>query len=291
MKSQDDLMFPKMEPSKESSRKQKLFEIIFEAETFYGKLFDVTLLILILTSVILVTLESVPVINAKHHHLLVILEWVITILFTAEYVTRIMVVKKPWRYIFSFYGIIDLLSILPSYLGIIYPSTKFLTSIRILRLFRIFRIFKLTKLLQGGNTILIALKRNRSKFVVFATFITVMVVLLGCMIYVLEGDDPASPMTSIPVGIYWAAVTLTTVGYGDITPVSAGGRFLATVVMILGYGIIVIQGWFIGKEAVHAHREMQVPKNTLVCRHCHDSHHMDGANFCKTCGYPLHGEE
>ncbi|MBW7871120.1 MAG: ion transporter [Flavobacteriia bacterium] len=284
---EDELIFPKLEKSRRTKQREKIFEVIFEADSFYGKLFDVVLLCTILLSVMLAMLESVPTFNAKYHHVLVIFEWIITILFTVEYGLRLYCVRRPWRYFFSFYGIIDLLSILPTYLGILYPSTKYLSSIRILRLFRIFRIFRLTKFLRGGNLLIGALKRTQAQIVVFLSFVILVGVVLGSLMYILEVDTPGSNITTMPTGIYWALVTLTTIGYGDITPVTSSGRFLASIVMVLGYGVIAVPGIL----AVGAYKEVrntQVKRNTQVCQHCHDSNHMDGANFCKTCGYPLH---
>jgi len=284
---EDELIFPKLEKSRRTKQREKIFEVIFEADSFYGKLFDVVLLCTILLSVMLVMLESVPTFNAKYHHVLVIFEWIITILFTVEYGLRLYCVRRPWRYFFSFYGIIDLLSILPTYLGILYPSTKYLSSIRILRLFRIFRIFRLTKFLRGGNLLIGALKRTQAQIIVFLSFVILVGVVLGSLMYILEVDTPGSSITTMPTGIYWALVTLTTIGYGDITPVTSSGRFLASIVMVLGYGVIAVPGIL----AVGAFKEIkngQIKRNTQVCQHCHDSNHMDGSNFCKTCGYPLH---
>ncbi|MCZ2224879.1 MAG: ion transporter [Chitinophagales bacterium] len=289
MKIDNKMFFPQMEKNKKDRIKEKIFEILFEADTFYGRLFHTVLFILILINVALVMLESVQSINTKHHLVLNIFEWIITILFSIEYALRIYSVKRPIRYIFSFYGIVDLLSILPTYLGIFYPSTKYLSSIRILRLLRVFRIFKLTKFLRGGTLILIALRRSSKEIVVFLSFITIMIVVIGALIYVIEGNDPNSPITSIPAAIYWAAVTVTTVGYGDITPVSSVGRFLATVLMLIGYGVILVPT-VIATEIVRGTKTPHLEKNTQVCQHCYDDKHMDGANFCKTCGYPLHSD-
>lgn len=289
MNIEDDLMFPEMEKSKLSKRKEKIFEIIFEADTFYGKLFDVVLLILILLSVALVMLESVASINVQYHQVLVIFEWIITVFFTIEYMLRIYCVRKPLGYIFSFYGIVDLLSIVPSFLGIIYPATKYLSSIRILRLLRIFRIFRLTKFMRSGNLILIALRRSRSEIVVFLSFVTLIVVVIGSLIYVIEGGHPESPMKSIPTSIYWAVVTVTTVGFGDITPVTGMGRFLASILMLIGYGVILVPT-IIATETLRGTRLREPGKNTQVCRHCYDDNHMDGSLFCKSCGYSLHRE-
>lgn len=286
---EDKLIFPKMEKSKQSRFRERLFEIIFESDTFYGKLFNICLLVLILISVALVMFESVESINSKYHRELVIWEWVITVLFTIEYILRIYAVRKPWRYFFSFYGVIDLLSILPTYLGLIYPSSKYLSSIRILRLFRIFRIFGLTDFLRGGNTILLALRNSRAKIVVFLSFVTLIVVVIGSIMYVVEGKHPESGFSSIPTSIYWAVVTLTTVGYGDIAPVTAFGKFLASIVMIIGYGVIAVPTGIVTAEAVRgAKKDIEPQKNSQVCQNCHDAKHLDGANFCKTCGYSLH---
>lgn len=284
---EDELIFPKLEKSRRTKQREKIFEVIFEADSFYGKLFDVVLLSTILLSVMLVMLESVPTFNAKYHHVLVIFEWIITILFTIEYGLRLYCVRRPWRYFFSFYGIIDLLSILPTYLGILYPSTKYLSSIRILRLFRIFRIFRLTKFLRGGNLLIGALKRTQAQIVVFLAFVILVGVVLGSLMYILEVDTPGSNITTMPTGIYWALVTLTTIGYGDITPVTSSGRFLASIVMVLGYGVIAVPG-ILAVGAFKEAKSGQIKRNTQVCQHCHDSNHMDGSNFCKTCGYPLH---
>ncbi len=286
MNLRDKVIFPRMEKSKQNQLREKIFEIIFEADTPLGKLFDVLLLITILFSVALVMLESVPAINAKHHETLVILEWVITILFTIEYALRIYCVRRPWRYFFSFYGVIDLLSILPTYLGLFYPSTKYLSSIRILRLFRIFRIFGLTQFMRGGSMLLIALRQSRAKIIVFLSFIILIVVVIGSIMFVVEGEHPESGFTSIPTSIYWAVVTLTTVGYGDIAPVTSIGKFLASVVMIIGYGVIAVPTGIVSSELSRA-KNHPTPTNTQVCPHCHDSFHLDKAVFCKTCGTKL----
>ena len=287
MSLRDKLMFPKMERAQEHRLKEKIFEVIFEADTPAGKLFDVCLLLAILTSVGLVMLESVPILNAKYHTIFVVFEWIITALFTIEYALRLYCVRKPLRYFFSFYGVIDLLSILPTYIGIFYPTTKFLSNIRILRLFRIFRIFGLTQFLRGGNVLLLALKQSRAKIIVFLSFVILVVVVIGSIMFVVEGSHPESGFTSIPTSIYWAVVTLTTVGYGDIAPVTAFGKFLASIVMILGYGVIAVPTGIVSSEFSRMKPEAQ-PTNTQVCQHCHESNHMDKSKYCKSCGYSLH---
>ena len=278
----------RMGADEEKKLKQKIFDIIFEADTPYGKLFDISLLLLILLSVGLVMLESIPAINARHHTVLVSLEWILTFLFTIEYLLRIYCVKNRWRYIFSFYGIIDLLSILPFYLGLFFPTSKYLSSIRILRLLRIFRIFNLTRFTRGKNVLVLGLKESKDKIIVFLSFVVLIVVVIGSIMYMVEHDHPESGFTSIPISIYWAIVTLTTVGYGDISPVTGLGQFLASVVMIIGYGVIAVPTSIVTMEMNKAARHKEdIPTNTQRCRNCGDDYHLDGAIYCKTCGHLL----
>lgn len=282
-------LFPwkRMDKDEERKLKMRIFDVIFEANTPYGKLFDITLLLVILFSVALVILESVPSFNSRYHNFLVTAEWIITGLFTIEYLLRIYCVQKPWRYIFSFYGIIDLLSILPFYFGIFFPNSKYLSSIRILRLFRILRIFNLTGLTQNRNILLRGLKQSKNRIIVFLSFIILVVVVIGSAMYVIEKDHPESGFTSIPISIYWAIVTMTTVGYGDVAPVTGFGRFLASIIMILGYGIIAVPAGIMSHEIANASKDDVVPSNTDVCRYCNDNYHMDDARYCKTCGHLL----
>ncbi|WP_312356871.1 ion transporter [Empedobacter sp.] len=278
----------KMGADEEKKLKQKIFDIVFEADTPYGKLFDISILLLILLSVGLVMLESIPAINARHHAVLVTLEWILTSLFTIEYLLRVYCVKNRWRYIFSFYGVIDLLSILPFYLGLFFPTSKYLSSIRILRLLRIFRIFNLTRFTRGKNVLVLGLKESKDKIIVFLSFVVLIVVVIGSIMYMVEHDHPESGFTSIPISIYWAIVTLTTVGYGDISPVTGLGQFLASVVMIIGYGVIAVPTSIVTMEMNKAakHKE-DIPTNTQRCRNCGDDYHLDGAIYCKTCGHLL----
>ncbi|MFV0142729.1 MULTISPECIES: ion transporter [Empedobacter] len=278
----------RMGADEEKKLKQKIFDIVFEADTPYGKIFDISLLLLILLSVGLVMLESIPAINARHHTVLVSLEWILTFLFTIEYLLRIYCVKNRWRYIFSFYGVIDLLSILPFYLGLVLPTSKYLASIRILRLLRIFRIFNLTRFTRGKNVLVLGLKESKDKIIVFLSFVVLIVVVIGSIMYMVEHDHPESGFTSIPISIYWAIVTLTTVGYGDISPVTGLGQFLASVVMIIGYGVIAVPTSIVTMEMNKAtkHKE-DIPTNTQRCRNCGDDYHLDGAIYCKTCGHLL----
>ncbi|WP_291100804.1 MULTISPECIES: ion transporter [unclassified Empedobacter] len=278
----------RMGADEEKKLKQKIFDIVFEADTPYGKLFDISLLLLILLSVGLVMLESIPAINARHHTVLVSLEWILTFLFTIEYLLRIYCVKNRWRYIFSFYGVIDLLSILPFYLGLVIPTSKYLASIRILRLLRIFRIFNLTRFTRGKNVLVLGLKESKDKIIVFLSFVVLIVVVIGSIMYMVEHDHPESGFTSIPISIYWAIVTLTTVGYGDISPVTGLGQFLASVVMIIGYGVIAVPTSIVTMEMNKAARHKEdIPTNTQRCRNCGDDYHLDGAIYCKTCGHLL----
>lgn len=270
---------------KEPSWKNKLHEIIYEADTPSGKLFDVVLLIFIVLSIVLVMLESVDYIGNKYYGILNILEWIITILFTFEYIARIICVKKPKAYIFSFYGIIDFLSTIPKYLSLFFVGTHSLVAIRALRLLRVFRILKLTRYIGESTNFGRALKRSRVKVAVFLSFVLVLCIILGTVMYLIEGDKD-SGFSSIPRSVYWAIVTLTTVGYGDIAPVSALGQSIASLIMILGYGIIAIPTGIVTSEMTKSERN-NIPKNTQSCTNCMESYHTDDAQFCHKCGHPL----
>jgi voltage-gated potassium channel len=270
---------------KEPSWKNKLHEIIYEADTPSGKLFDVVLLIFILLSIVLVMLESVDYIGSQYYGILNILEWIITILFTFEYIARIICVNKPKAYIFSFYGIIDFLSTIPKYLSLFFVGTHSLVAIRALRLLRVFRILKLTRYIGESTNFGRALKRSRVKVAVFLSFVLVLCIILGTVMYLIEGDED-SGFSSIPRSVYWAIVTLTTVGYGDIAPVSALGQSIASLIMILGYGIIAIPTGIVTSEMTKSERN-NIPKNTQSCTNCMESYHTDDAQFCHKCGHPL----
>mgnify|MGYP000185730835 FL=1 len=264
-----------------SKTREKLYEIIFEADTPAGKFFDVALLIVILISVVLVMLESVPNIRMNYRPLLRILEWIITGIFTIEYILRIAIVRKPIRYIFSFYGIIDFLSVIPTYLGLFIIGSHHLVVIRILRMLRIFRILKLTRYTQAGRTLARALWASREKISVFIFFVLVLVIVIGTVMYIIEGE--AHGFTSIPRGIYWAIVTLTTVGYGDISPETPLGQFMASLVMIMGYAIIAVPTGIVTAEIINPSSR----DNTQVCPNCLHDKHDDDARFCKKCGATL----
>lgn len=259
----------------------RLYEIIFEADTPAGKLFDVTLLFVILISVSLVMLESVPAIDARYHSQLKIMEWIITGIFTVEYILRLLIVKKPLRYAFSFFGIIDFLSVIPTYLSLFVFGYQSLVVIRMLRLLRIFRILKLTRYTQAGRLLMRAMWASREKISVFIFFVLIIVVIMGTIMYLIEGET--SGFKSIPLSIYWAVVTLTTVGYGDISPVTPLGQFMASVIMILGYAIIAVPTGIITAEII----KPTPVKNTQVCQKCMFDKHDDDAVFCKKCGEKL----
>ncbi|NVK51467.1 MAG: ion transporter [Flavobacteriaceae bacterium] len=261
------------------SLRDKLHEIIYEADTRGGKIFDVILLIAILTSILLVMLESISSFDDKYHTFLDISEWVITILFSIEYVLRVISIKKPFKYIFSFYGIIDLLSTIPKYLTFIIAGYHNLAAIRALRLLRVFRILKLTRYIGASNRLIVALKASKAKIAVFIFFIIIICVILGTVMYMIEGAE--NGFTSIPRSVYWAIVTLTTVGFGDIAPQTPLGQLIASVIMILGYGIIAIPTGIVSSEIAKSEK---IHTNTQSCTNCLVEDHKDNAEYCYNCG-------
>ena len=263
--------------------RSKLHEIIYEADTPAGKLFDIILLVAILASIVFVMLETVEEFDNKYHNFLNAAEWVITILFTIEYIARVIAVKRPSKYIFSFYGIIDLLSTIPKYLSFLFVGTHALAALRALRLLRVFRILKLARYVGESNRLLIALRNSRAKIFVFLFFVVILCVILGTIMYLIEGGEDGG-FTSIPRSVYWAIVTLTTVGYGDIAPVTALGQFIAAFIMILGYGIIAIPTGIVTAEYS---RNREVHTNTQNCPNCAAGRHKDNAEFCYKCGHVL----
>lgn len=273
------------------SWKEKLYIIIYEADTPAGKIFDLILLVSILASIVLVMLESVKSIDTRFHMFLNISEWVITILFTIEYIARIITVKRPLKYITSFYGIIDLLSTIPKYVSLIFAGTHALVALRALRLLRIFRILKLARFLGASNTLLSALKASRVKISVFLYAIVIVSIILGTIMYLVEGEE--NGFTNIPKSVYWCIVTLTTVGFGDITPQTALGQFIASLIMILGYGIIAVPTGIVTaeftmqKKEILPEEEEPIQLNTKCCENCLSVNHQDNAEFCNKCGYKL----
>jgi voltage-gated potassium channel len=267
---------------KKPAWKHRLHEIIYEADTKEGKLFDVILLIAILASVVLVMLESVNSFDAKYHGFLNISEWIITILFSFEYILRIISIKKPFKYIFSFYGIIDLLSTIPKYLSFIFIGSHHFAALRALRLLRVFRILKLARYIGASNRLLVALRASRAKIAVFIFFIVIICIILGTIMYMIEGEEHG--FTSIPRSVYWAIVTLTTVGFGDISPQTPVGQLIASIIMILGYGIIAIPTGIVSSEMT---KYNNLDTNTQGCPSCLAENHKEGAEFCYNCGNKL----
>ena len=268
------------ERPRESWRK-RIYEIVFEAETRAGKAFDITLIWLILASVLVVILESVKSVRENYGQLIFLVEWFFTLLFTFEYILRLISVRRPVRYIFSFYGLIDLLAIVPTYISLIVPGTQYLLTIRILRLLRIFRILKLTEYISEAKVITSALSASRRKISVFLLAVLSVVIVVGSLMYVVEGEEHG--FTDIPTSIYWAIVTLTTVGYGDLSPKTPLGKTLASIVMILGYGIIAVPTGIVTAELTRASN----PVSTQVCPECQTQEHDADAVFCKFCGTEL----
>lgn len=272
-------------PPQQRSWREKLFGIIFEADTPEGKAFDIALLILIFLSIGIVMLQSVESINVAHGRLLLILEWIITILFTIEYVLRLIAVKQPARYARSFYGIIDLLAILPTYLSLILPQSRFLLVIRALRLMRAFRVFELSHFVSEGVNIVQALKASAQRILVFLVFMILLAVIMGAMIYVVEHPFN-DKFSSIPQSVYWAIVTITTVGYGDIAPVTPLGKLLASFIMLLGYAIIAVPTGIVTVE-LSRRSVKETPSETRSCPGCGAGTHAPDAVYCKYCGHIL----
>ena len=264
--------------------KKKIHEIIFESDTRHGKLFDVWLFIIITISVICVFLESVVSIEAKYGEILFILEWVFTILFTLEYILRIYSIKKSFKYIFSFMGIVDLLAVLPTYLMFLYPPIYFLVDVRVIRLIRIFRVFKLSRYLKGARTMRLALKQARPKIIVFLLSVLLLVIVLGTLMYIVEGlNANTKGFEDIPNSIYWAIITLTTVGYGNVVPMTVFGKLIASIIMMLGYGIIAVPTGIVTASLVK--RDNRVDNRS--CFECSSEGHDTDAIHCKYCGAKL----
>jgi len=274
--------------------KSKLHTIIYEADTPMGKLFDVVLLILILVSVILVMLESVTSIDTHYHDLLYFGEWVITIFFTVEYILRIITVKKASNYIFSFYGIIDFLSTIPLYLSFILAGSNALLAVRALRLLRVFRILKITRYMGEANKLNKALRDSKPKILVFLFAVLILSIIAGTIMYLVEGEQ--SGFVSIPISVYWCIVTLTTVGFGDIAPVTPLGQFIAAIIMIMGYGIIavptgIVSAEYASKKTHTVDDPEYIHLNTQSCQNCNENNHNDNAEFCHKCGSTLHEKD
>jgi voltage-gated potassium channel len=261
--------------------RQKLHTIIFEADTPAGRLFDIGLLISIVVSVLVVVLESIASMRAAYGPLLYRLEWGFTLLFTLEYVLRLLAVQQPLRYARSFFGVVDLLSIVPSYLSLVFVGSQYLLVIRILRLLRVFRVLKLTEYLLHGQVLGRALLASRYKIAVFLLTVITIVVIVGSVMYVVEGGRNEG-FSNIPISIYWAVVTMATVGYGDITPQTPLGQFIAMVVILMGYGILAVPTGIVSLELVRS-----AQASTRSCTSCGREGHDHDAAFCKYCGEAL----
>lgn len=262
----------------------RLYTIIFEADTRAGQRFDRWLIGLILASVAVVLLDSVPAISARYAALLGALEWGFTLLFTAEYIARLLCVRHPLRYARSFYGVVDLLAVLPTYLALLLPGTHVLADVRVLRLIRVFRVFKLTAYVAEYQTLGRALVASSRKIMVFLSVVLMIVLILGTLMYLVEGPD--NGFTSIPTAIYWAITTMTTVGFGDITPKTDIGRFIASLMMLLGWGTLAVPTGIVTSE-ITALRLTKAPPTTRTCHECLTEGHVPEALHCLHCGAQL----
>jgi voltage-gated potassium channel len=274
-------MKPKSREIPAANWRKKLHEVIFEAETLSGRIFDVILIWAIILSVLTVILESVRSLREDYGTLFYAVEWGFTILFTIEYIFRLISVRKPWRYALSFYGIVDLLAIAPTYLSLLFPGLQYLLAIRILRLLRIFRILKLSEYISEARLLTSALKASARKIGVFLLAVLTLVTVIGSTMYVIEGEEHG--FTDIPTSIYWAIVTMTTVGYGDLSPQTPLGKFFASIVMVLGYGIIAVPTGIVTVEISRA----VAKTSTEHCPNCNAEGHDADATFCKYCGTKL----
>lgn len=264
--------------------KQKVHIVIYGTSTKAGRLFDLILLGLILLSVVLIMMETVASFDQQYHSELVSLEWIITIFFTIEYLLRIISIQKPWKYIFSFYGIIDLVAILPMYLSIFFLGTSIFSVVRSLRLLRLFKIINHPQFTNQSVQLKQAINASRGKIVVFIYFVLIITIIIGSVMYLVEGKE--SGFTSIPAGIYWTIVTLTTVGYGDISPVTPFGQFIASFVMILGYGIIAVPTGIVTAE-IAKNAQKPTNSNQIPCSGCGVDDYPSKANYCHNCGHLL----
>jgi voltage-gated potassium channel len=301
------LIFNVLLPKKHRNiTKKEIYRIIFKADTPAGKKFDVWLLVIIGLNLLVIMLDSFEAVHANMRWVIKGLEWIFTIAFTLEYYLRIYCLQRPWKYVLSFYGIIDFLSIFPAYLSLLIPATQTLTVLRVLRTLRIFRIFNMQRFLQEGFHLLNAMRRSLTKILIFMLFVFITAIILGAIIYMFEnGKNPA--MSSIPTAIYWAVVTITTVGYGDITPVTPIGQFISTLVMLLGYSIIAVPTGIVTGETIREYRqsdEATIPDEfneyenkkeetepsevsadeIKVCPHRYHEENDPAARFCRYCG-------
>lgn len=271
--------------SKFDAFRQKTNVVIYGTNTASGRLFDLVLLGVILLSVIIVMLETVKGFDIKYHHELIILEWVITVFFTLEYILRIISIQKPWKYIFSFYGIIDLIATIPMYFSLFFVGTSVLTVVRALRLLRLFKILKHPQFSSQSTHLKEALIASKGKILIFIYFMLISSIIIGSVMYVVEGKEGG--FTSIPISIYWTIVTLTTVGYGDISPITPLGQAIASVVMIMGYGIIAVPTGIVSAEFANSNRKKPRSERINPCNACGTEGHEFNAKYCFHCGAAL----
>ena len=271
--------------SKFDAFRQKTNIVIYGTNTASGRLFDLVLLGVILLSVIIVMLETVKGFDIKYHHELIILEWVITVFFTLEYILRIISIQKPWKYIFSFYGIIDLIATIPMYFSLFFVGTSVLTVVRALRLLRLFKILKHPQFSSQSTHLKEALIASKGKILIFIYFMLISSIIIGSVMYVVEGKEGG--FTSIPISIYWTIVTLTTVGYGDISPITPLGQAIASVVMIMGYGIIAVPTGIVSAEFANSNRKKPRSERINPCNECGTEGHEFNAKYCFHCGAEL----
>ncbi|MFP7723158.1 ion transporter [Lysobacter sp. A3-1-A15] len=282
------LFSPQLNPATESGWRRTWFDIIYRHDTPPSRNFDLLLIVVILASVSVVMLDSVDYIHARHANALYTVEWVFTLAFTLEYALRLAVVKRPLRYAFSMWGVIDLLSILPTYLSLLFPGSQSLLVVRILRILRLFRILKLVQYVEEGGVLVGALWRSRRKIFVFVCGVLTVVVIFGAVMYVVEG--PEHGFDSIPMGMYWAIVTMATVGYGDIAPATTLGRFIASILILIGYSIIAVPTGIYTAELASTMRQADPKTRVLDNRGCPDcglEGHDPQASFCRCCGSRL----
>lgn len=271
--------------SKYELLRQKVFIIIYGSNTLGGRLFDIILLFVILLSVFLVMLESVQRIDKVHHEILFYGEWIITIFFTLEYILRLLCNKKPLSYVFSFYGVVDLISLLPMYLAFFIPSTSFLVAFRALRLLRLFAILDLMPIIGQQSHLKLALKASKNKIIVFVYFIVIVSIVLGTLMFLIEGRE--NGFNDIPTSIYWCIVTMTTVGYGDLSPATPLGQFIASFIMIMGYGIIAVPTGIVTAEYAGVKKNNPELDAKKVCPNCTTFIYDLNANYCYNCGTKL----
>jgi voltage-gated potassium channel len=263
--------------------RQRLFEIIFESETPAGRLFDKVIVTAILVSVAVVIADSVPALHQRFRAFFDVAEWCFTVLFTIEYLARLVAVKRQLRYARSFFGIVDLVSVLPTYLALLFPATHALIDVRVLRLLRIFRIFKLNEYIVEYQMLAEALAASRRKILVFLSVVLMVVLILGTLLYVVEG--PEHGFVDIPTSVYWAITTVTTVGFGDITPKTDAGRFIASFMMLLGWGTLAVPTGIVTAEMTA--RRGPVTRPEPVCENCGVGGHAGDARYCRVCAAPL----